>query len=45
MNIGMVLGLLPAMGIPLPFMSSGGSALMTNYAIVGLMMNGYRSRL
>lgn len=45
MNIGMVLGLLPAMGVPLPFMSSGGSALMTNYAIVGLMMNGYRSRL
>lgn len=45
MNIGMVLGLLPVMGIPLPFMSAGGSALMTNYAIVGLMLNAYRSNI
>ncbi len=45
MNIGMVLGLLPAMGIPLPFMSAGGSALMTNYAIIGLMLNAYRSNI
>lgn len=45
MNIGMVLGILPAMGIPLPFMSAGGSALMTNYAIIGLMLNAYKSNI
>jgi len=33
------------MGIPLPFMSAGGSALMTNYAIIGLMLNAYRSNI
>ncbi len=38
-NMGMVLGLLPVVGIPLPFMSYGGSAMVTLLAAVGLLMN------
>ena len=36
-NIGMNLGLLPIVGIPLPFISHGGSGLITNYALLGLL--------
>jgi rod shape determining protein RodA len=42
-NIGMVLGVFPVMGIPLPFMSYGGTALITNMVMVGLIMNAYRA--
>ena len=38
-NIGMVLGLFPVMGIPLPFFSHGGTFLMSNLIYVGLLMN------
>lgn len=38
-NIGMVLGILPVVGIPLPFMSYGGSSLMVFMIGVGLLMN------
>jgi len=38
-NIGMVLGVLPVVGVPLPFFSAGGSALVTNLICVGLLMN------
>ncbi|MBN2243424.1 MAG: rod shape-determining protein RodA [Acidobacteria bacterium] len=37
-NIGMVQGLLPIAGIPLPFVSAGGSALITYYAAMSLCM-------
>ncbi len=43
-NIGMSLGLLPVIGIPLPFLSYGGSALVANMAMVGLLMNFYANR-
>jgi rod shape determining protein RodA len=43
-NIGMTLGLLPVVGIPLPFMSYGGTALMTNLLMGGILMNLYRNR-
>lgn len=36
-NIGMVIGLLPVVGIPLPFLSYGGSALLSNVFAVGLV--------
>ncbi|MFO7676680.1 MAG: FtsW/RodA/SpoVE family cell cycle protein [bacterium] len=38
-NIGMLLGLLPITGIALPFVSYGGSGLVTQFAIVGLVLN------
>ncbi len=43
-NIGMALGLMPVVGIPLPFMSYGGSALLTNLVMAGVLMNLYRNR-
>ena len=38
-NIGMVLGLLPVVGIPLPFFSYGGSSMVVLMVSIGLMMN------
>ncbi len=38
-NIGMTAGLLPITGITLPFVSYGGSSLVTTFAMVGLVMN------
>jgi rod shape determining protein RodA len=38
-NIGMVLGILPVVGIPLPFLSYGGSAIVVLMTAVGLLMN------
>jgi rod shape determining protein RodA len=43
-NIGMALGLLPVIGVPLPFLSYGGSALLTNMIMVGLLLNLYAHR-
>ncbi|MDX8402479.1 MAG: rod shape-determining protein RodA [Mariprofundaceae bacterium] len=37
-NVGMVSGLLPVVGVPLPFISYGGSALVTMLAALGLVM-------
>ncbi|MDI9496937.1 MAG: FtsW/RodA/SpoVE family cell cycle protein [Bacillota bacterium] len=44
-NIGMNIGLLPVTGIPLPFVSQGGSAMVVNFMALGVLMNfsfGYR---
>lgn len=38
-NIGMVMGLLPITGVPLPFISYGGSSLITNFICIGLVLN------
>ncbi len=38
-NIGMVVGLMPVVGIPLPFLSYGGSATLINFALVGIVLN------
>jgi rod shape determining protein RodA len=43
-NIGMSMGLTPVIGIPLPFLSYGGSALVANMVSVGLLMNFYAHR-
>ncbi|MCK4812392.1 MAG: rod shape-determining protein RodA [Candidatus Marinimicrobia bacterium] len=39
-NVGMTVGLLPVTGKPLPFISYGGSFLMTCFGLVGLVLNG-----
>ena len=38
-NVGMVTGLLPVVGIPLILFSYGGSSLVTTMGVVGLLMN------
>ncbi|MCU0344431.1 MAG: rod shape-determining protein RodA [Ignavibacterium sp.] len=43
-NIGMVVGILPVIGIPLPFVSYGGSSLLANMFMLGIIANIYRSR-
>jgi len=43
-NIGMTVGLLPVTGLPLPFVSYGGSAMVTNMVMVGILLNFYKNR-
>jgi rod shape determining protein RodA len=43
-NIGMSMGLMPVIGIPLPFLSYGGSSLAASMIMVGLLMNFYANR-
>ncbi len=43
-NVGMTTGLMPVTGIPLPFISYGGSNLITNMAGIGLVLNVVRNR-
>ena len=38
-NIFMNLGLLPIMGIPLPFLSYGGTSTIINFIIIGVILN------
>ena len=38
-NVGMSMGIMPITGIPLPFVSYGGSSLLTTYAGIGLVLN------
>lgn len=42
-NIGMAIGIMPVMGIPLPFMSYGGTSIIVNLALVGLILNAKRT--
>ncbi len=43
-NIGMTIGIMPVTGIPLPFLSYGGSSLLMSYICVGLALNSARKR-
>lgn len=38
-NIGMVLGIMPVIGVPLPFISAGGTAMLSMYIAIGLVMS------
>ncbi|HNG87813.1 FtsW/RodA/SpoVE family cell cycle protein, partial [Accumulibacter sp.] len=38
-NMGMVSGILPVVGVPLPFMSYGGTALVTLSIGIGILMS------
>ncbi len=41
MNIGMVLKVMPVIGIPLPFLSAGGTAMVSMYVAIGLVLSTY----
>ena len=43
-NIGMVIGVMPVTGIPLPFMSYGGTFQIINLGIIGLVLSHQSSR-
>ena len=43
-NIGMTVGVMPVIGIPLPFVSYGGSSLLVNMFMLGIVANVYRTR-
>ena len=44
MNIGMVLKVAPVIGVPLPFLSAGGTAMISMYAMIGLVLSTYSHR-
>lgn len=43
-NVGMTMGMLPVIGIPLPFMSYGGSSFLTSAIMVGILLHSYSYR-
>jgi rod shape determining protein RodA len=43
-NVGMVIGIMPITGIPLPFLSYGGSAMLVNFIAVGILLNVHMRR-
>ena len=43
-NIGMSMGIMPVTGIPLPFMSAGGSSTIAAFAAIGLVLNVHMRR-
>jgi rod shape determining protein RodA len=43
-NIGMTIGMAPVTGLPLPFLSYGGSSLMTNLVMMGVALNIFRHK-
>ncbi len=44
-NMGMVSGILPVVGVPLPFMSYGGTALVTLFTGIGILMSIHTHRM
>ncbi|MDR1243545.1 MAG: rod shape-determining protein RodA [Deltaproteobacteria bacterium] len=38
-NIGMVAGMLPVVGVPLPFFSHGGTAMVVNFSLLGIVLS------
>ncbi|MGE5403093.1 MAG: rod shape-determining protein RodA [Ignavibacteriales bacterium] len=43
-NVGMTIGVMPIVGVPLPFLSYGGSSLMANMFMMGVVANIYKNR-
>jgi rod shape determining protein RodA len=43
-NIGMTLGIMPVTGVPLPFVSYGGSSMFANLMALGLLQNVHMRR-
>ena len=44
-NVGMTMGIMPITGIPLPFMSYGGSAVIASFLAIGLVLNVHMRRI
>ena len=38
-NMGMVIGIMPVVGVPLPFISYGGSATLVNFTLLGIVLS------
>jgi rod shape determining protein RodA len=38
-NVGMNMGIMPVTGVPLPFLSFGGSSMLTNFIVLGLVVS------
>jgi rod shape determining protein RodA len=43
-NVGMTIGIMPVIGIPLPFVSYGGTSLIASFALVGILLNVHMRR-
>jgi rod shape determining protein RodA len=43
-NVGMTMGIMPVTGIPLPFVSYGGSSTIAEFAVIGLVLNVHMRR-
>ncbi len=43
-NIGMTIGVMPVTGLPLPFISAGGSSLLANLVIIGISLHIFANR-
>jgi rod shape determining protein RodA len=43
-NVGMVVGIMPITGIPLPFVSYGGSQMLANFLAIGILLNVHMRR-
>jgi rod shape determining protein RodA len=43
-NVGMNIGVMPVVGLPLPFLSYGGSSLLVNMVLIGIVMNIHKNR-
>ncbi len=43
-NVGMTIGIMPVTGIPLPFVSFGGTSLIISFTLIGLMLNVHMRR-
>jgi rod shape determining protein RodA len=43
-NVGMNVGMTPVIGLPLPFLSYGGSSLLANLVLLGIAFNIYRGK-
>ena len=43
-NVGMVTGIIPVVGVPLPLCSYGGSAMISYFIGFGILLSGYNFR-
>jgi len=44
-NVGMTLGIMPVTGLPMPFISYGGSSLITYFAMFGIVQSVHMRRM